>query len=584
MFHKQDEDKSDALTALPSEMVTNGFIPCINLESTSAAMQTCKGWLTLFDSPEAWDKRIEVDFGIPPTVLNRFKEDVRISRGITGINSKSFYQRLLHLRKIKSKLPTFIRYSYDDPQFHLQLLTCCLNDASYAKQVLPFNEYGLWIVLSLYAGFNEIVALACEENIDHYFFYALFSGNLTAAQQLYPALPQKVLVKNHFDCAAGSGSIPALEWVIDKSDQTATADEDTMILAAESASIEMLELLKTRYKLELDAKVYRYAVKTGKKTFIDSFCSQSAFRFPLAATDVEDVAYSGNVDLLKQSVEKFKLPVVGFTHSAASQSGKVEVLKYTLQVCSDTYNLESLLNWKQSVGTNCSDIYNFENLLDWKPSVETNTNPTYAQKQLTMLYAFIAACARSGCLEMVKYCHEQLGMPITRRTFEDAVEAGNMLLVDYLRTKFRFNLADKNPLIANFALVILITLYKKLTPIIRSLSDNLVKSNRDILTSDEVSKFNLPIIQIYIDALHHPEEYELNENGTNNLIQLLSEMTSIKEYGLIERNAIKTMLGNFITTTNNEALRNAAEKIAENFTASYISRGISFPFQHVNRR
>ena len=137
------------LDDLSKEIIAAHIVPELNLGGLNAAMQVSKTCLSMFHSPLTWKKRFEIDFGISEDTLNRFSDDVLEVVGCV-VDYQFIYRQRDRITQLEARLPSEIRFSYSDPQFHFHLLTCCLANVDYARHVFSSDEYDWWMPMAEY--------------------------------------------------------------------------------------------------------------------------------------------------------------------------------------------------------------------------------------------------------------------------------------------------------------------------------------------------------------------------------------------------------------------------------------------------
>lgn len=523
-----------SLDDLPLELLETQFVPEFSKADIAHSMQVSSGWFSRFYHADIWKKRIEQDFGIPGEILGLFASEIMKLTGTTHFNFQFLYHQLRHVTKIEDKLPNYLKFSYRDPQYYFQLLTCCYNHAECARKILPPSEDAIWIQLAFYAGFNNISELTDRSINDLqklYFMYALKAGNLVAAQALFAKYQgQEGFVFDPFfiEWAALSGSLPMVKWVCElggeKVADAIAADGDSYLYAAgTSGSIDVMQFFVDTFHIEGNEESFAGVLKSGNEDVIAWFSNK--FSVPLDASALVDVIHSGKLPLVKRVIDGFGAEPARFDCDMAAQTGDIALYQFLLSLTSAEFLAKK-------------DEY-----------IRKKKSSLLAEFYFQDVECHLINAARSGNPKLVDYCISEFQLDCEKDVFHAAIESGNVLLCEALRKRFRLNTDGiSSELIAssgNMAMIFWGALQMQRQALIDLLLGK--KPNQgDEVNQEEREKtyaqLRLPLMSFAADALLYPNEYSLNDAAIELLTKMMHYLATQDNCTLVERHAIRLLL------------------------------------------
>ena len=307
--------------------------------TTNPPLRVSNHYASFISPPESIKSLIENNFKIPLVTLNNFIEYVRSIDPVITIDFKEIYQHLESLYNLNmspihhhNRRRLHPEHFYRAPEHHLALLTCCLNtenQTTLLEQIIPYDEYFIWLAISIFAHANHTVRFLMKlykgwNHTDQFAQWAKQAGNIDIMESFHNNdLESKKLI---LTTAADTGNVSAVTELIPAPDKH--------LFPKLVHKIPGYNLLEHQFKLKPTQYTLECAVFSGK-TDIFHYLMNPENQFHLQPTQrILDVsALSGNIHMLIAVLTISKQHHIKPTQETldnAAYSGNLEVVLFLL--------------------------------------------------------------------------------------------------------------------------------------------------------------------------------------------------------------------------------------------------------------
>jgi hypothetical protein len=548
------------LIEYPAELLGHHVVPYLNPRELMLPISL--SWFGR--APFMWKKVAQTELGISIELLNQFEADVFAARNMR-VNYQRIVKNLHGIKKISHRLPAHLRYCYRDPRYHLQLLTCCLNDEAYAARTLPIFENQLWVELALFGDLDQIYKLSRLVELEYqedYFATALDAGNLNAAREMYHYLQLQndefELTKTHLDLAAGSGNVALVKWV-QAINANLKEDRETFLEAVGSGKVEMIKLFSEAMRSDVDLVLQCVVCGSGDEESIRWFCE--TFQFPLCAEAVGFVFESGNALLAIKLMKELNMEFKNDFFPSVVRAGNVTSFKH-------------FLNEFAAVFMSTKDEYR-------RKATQDNPEGEEARLILDNFYSWLTLVGQSGNVEIIRYCHEELGLPMTEAILENVIATGDILSFEYVREHLVVDEETARAGVLEFDDEVISDCPNFILRCQLAISKKMREVGFGTLALGESLDYGLPVhflpfaIFGLFDMLLNPTWQKMNDQRVGLLISLFERELPPRQSIMIEQHALKALLQKTAGTSLIKA-KAAYQARIENLTALFDKKTDSF--------
>jgi len=475
-------------------------------------------WACQFSTQYRWKALVQAVLQEASSkLLTAFELDAKNNGSV--VDYKVIYKQLNFLKKIEHRFPADLRQSYRAPHYHLHLLIFCLADCNYLTRSLPAAELSMWFKVAIFGNLNiaqQLFFAANNANKLMFLRFTLQAGNLPAAQEFYSHIlsfdKDFQFHQIHMDLAARSGNVAIVTWMLTMQPRLSLR-RSNLIEACASGSKEMIVFFTDgkRMEHEIDYVMFCQVINSGNSACIDWFVER--FDFPYTGQEVDHVIKSGNLAFVQEYIKKHNIKFERSFLKSAIKSLNFDLFNYFLQ----TYEADFVVNHKEY-------------------RQKAAAGDAAAQSEVASFDAAIAEVGEAGSVEILKFCHQELGLPITQDVLEDTVLSGDIASFEFVRARLPHALQVESftegwlKACPNPALTDLLRAQREVNSLLNSASGVLA------------GHLDFTVLNALLDVFTYAKDYDLNVIKMRNLIGFLEGVLPAYQGKAVEEYALKNVI------------------------------------------